>query len=430
MKKQFKHPADIIVEYMNRIYTHGMTTTSGGNLSIIDSDGNMWISPGSIDKVTLRREDIVCVKKDGNICGCHKPSCEYPFHLAVYKLRPDVKAVLHAHPPALVSFSIAAKTPELATMPLFKEICGSVGFAIYDIPGSSELGDKVAAEFAKGHNTILLENHGTCCAAESMEEAFKRFETLDFAARTISNAIALGKPAKLAPAKLDKYFENRNTGFTTLKKHVVSSAEQDARRQLEAFTKRAYEQFLFTSTSGTFAVRVDDDSFLVTPACLDRANATAADFVLVKKNAIEEGKTPDRFTWFFKEIFEKRPDISAISMSSPPYIMGYAVANAPFDPRVIPESYLQLREMPTFPFGAQYTKTKQVLNTISQRNPVVMFNNDCMITIGNNILQTFDRMEVAEYSAKATIAAQAFGGMTPINEKQVADLVKAFNLIP
>jgi L-fuculose-phosphate aldolase len=59
-----------------------------------------------------------------------------------------------------------------------------------------------------------------------------------------------------------------------------------------------------------------------------------------------------------------------------------------------------------------------------------MFNNDCMITIGNNILQTFDRMEVAEYSAKATIAAQAFGGMTPINEKQVADLVKAFNLIP
>ena len=263
-----------------------------------------------------------------------------------------------------------------------------------------------------------------------MKEAFKRFETLDFAARTISNAIALGKPVAVAAAKLAKYFENRNTGFTTLKKHVVSSAEQDARRQLEAFTKRAYEQFLFTSTSGTFAVRVDDDSFLVTPAGLDRAKATADDFVLVKKGAVEEGKTPDRFTWFFKEIFEKRPDISAISMSSPPYIMGYAVANAPFDPRVIPESYLLLREMPTFAFGAQYTKTKQVLATISQRNPVVMFNNDCMVTIGNTILQSFDRMEVAEYSAKATIAAQAFGGMTPINEKQVADLVKAFNLIP
>ena len=58
------HPSDQIVEFMNRIYQNAMTTTSGGNLSILDSDGNMWISPGSVDKGTLRREDIVCVKAD------------------------------------------------------------------------------------------------------------------------------------------------------------------------------------------------------------------------------------------------------------------------------------------------------------------------------------------------------------------------------
>ena len=66
-KTNFVHPRDQIVDIMQRIYGYGMTTTSGGNLSILDSDGNMWISPASVDKGTLRREDIVCVKPDGTV---------------------------------------------------------------------------------------------------------------------------------------------------------------------------------------------------------------------------------------------------------------------------------------------------------------------------------------------------------------------------
>ena len=103
-------PAEKIAYYMTRLYDNRMTTTSGGNLSIMDSDGNMWISPGGIDKGTLRPEDIVCVKKDGTVEGIHKPSSEYPFHRHIYQIRSDVKAVLHAQPAALVAFSIAKKT--------------------------------------------------------------------------------------------------------------------------------------------------------------------------------------------------------------------------------------------------------------------------------------------------------------------------------
>ena len=67
MNLSLMHPRDLITLIMKRLYGYGMTTTSGGNLSIMDSDGNMWISPGGIDKGTLRPEDIVCVKKDGTI---------------------------------------------------------------------------------------------------------------------------------------------------------------------------------------------------------------------------------------------------------------------------------------------------------------------------------------------------------------------------
>ena len=69
MNFEMLHPADQIVMIMNRIYSYGMTTTSGGNLSIMDEEGVMWISPSSIDKGSLRREDIMRVLPDGTIEG-------------------------------------------------------------------------------------------------------------------------------------------------------------------------------------------------------------------------------------------------------------------------------------------------------------------------------------------------------------------------
>ena len=100
------HPAEQITVIIGRIYRSGMTTTSGGNVSIMDDNGDMWITPSAIDKGSLTEKDIICVKADGTIIGPHKPSSEYPFHKAIYQMRPGMRAVIHAHPPALVSFSI------------------------------------------------------------------------------------------------------------------------------------------------------------------------------------------------------------------------------------------------------------------------------------------------------------------------------------
>ena len=75
---EFIHPKDQIVEIMRRIYGYGMTTTSGGNLSILDSEGDIWISPGGVDKGSLTRDDIVRIRPDGSVEGRHKPSSEAP----------------------------------------------------------------------------------------------------------------------------------------------------------------------------------------------------------------------------------------------------------------------------------------------------------------------------------------------------------------
>ena len=87
------HPADQLVMFMERIYKNGLTTTSGGNLSIMDDNGDIWITPSSIDKGSLTRQDIMQVKPDGTVIGIHKPSVELPFHRHIYQIRPDIQYV-------------------------------------------------------------------------------------------------------------------------------------------------------------------------------------------------------------------------------------------------------------------------------------------------------------------------------------------------
>jgi len=427
LKGNLEHPRDQIVEIMKRIYGYGMTTTSGGNLSIMDTNGDMWISPGGIDKGSLRRDDIVCVKPDGRVEGIHKPSSEFPFHRAIYKMRPDIRGILHAHPPALVSFSIARALPNTAVLGTARKVCGEVGYAPYAVPGSEQLGKNIAEVFAQGHNTILLENHGAVTSGDSLLQAFQRFETLDFCARLINKATVLGKPRYLNNTQIDFGTLARNE-FVEFVPENHSSEEKELRKKMCELVRRAYRQQLFTSTEGTFAVRLNKDSFLITPYDTDRDSLKIDDVVLIEGNKSEAGKNPSRAAWFFKAIFDHQPKINSLIIAHPPNIMAFGVAGVKFDTRTIPESYILLREIPMLEFGTHFRDVDSVAELISPRTPVVLIRNDGLLSSGKTLLEAYDRMEVAEYSAKAAIDAQVVGGLHPINDEQVKELVKAFNL--
>ena len=85
MNFDFLHPKEKVAEILRRIYTFGMTTTSGGNVSMRDEKGNIWITPSSVDKGSITSADIVYIKNDGSVHGLHKPSSELPFHIAIYR---------------------------------------------------------------------------------------------------------------------------------------------------------------------------------------------------------------------------------------------------------------------------------------------------------------------------------------------------------
>ena len=136
LMRDITHPAERLVLAMARIYQYRMTTTSGGNLSIRDADGSIWITPARVDKGSLRVEDIVRVLPDGSTEGRHKPSSEFPFHKQIYDARPDLGAIVHAHPVALVAFSICGQAPDTRLFTKAHSVCGEPGFAPYALPGS------------------------------------------------------------------------------------------------------------------------------------------------------------------------------------------------------------------------------------------------------------------------------------------------------
>ena len=194
--------------------------------------------------------------------------------------------------------------------------------------------------------------------------------------------------------------------------------------------RRAYRQQLFTGSTGTFAAKLPDGSFLITPDQCDRATLSPEEMVRVSGRACTEGAVPSRLARLAAAVFKAQPGISSIMFATPPHLMGYAVAHVPFDPRTIPESYILLREMPSLPFKAASEGSRLLPGTLSPRHPAVLVENAFAVTAGATLLEPFDRLEVAEYSAKATLAVRNIGTMKPIDDARISDIVKAFGLIP
>ncbi|MCL1883704.1 MAG: class II aldolase/adducin family protein [Defluviitaleaceae bacterium] len=427
MDVQYKHPAYQLVQIMNRIYENGMTTTSGGNLSIADCEGNIWITPSSVDKGSLSPRDICCIKPDGTPAArnLYKPSIEWPIHAQIYKRRPDLKALLHAHPPALVAFSCARALPNLRMVDNVYRALGRVELAPYALPGSLELGGKIADSFSQGFNVVLMENHGAMVGAVDIFAAFRAFETLELIAATEINANRMGEIRSLP--EIGRLTAASMPTFIPV---PPTPSECTARREMVNLIRRAYRQKFFSSTQGTFSVRLDKETFLITPKEKDRFYLEESDLIMIHHGRAEAGKTPSGGVWLHKAIYDMHPEISAITGASPPCAMAFAVTNAEFDTRTIPESYIMLREVPRVSWERLLEDPNAIAKIISPSVPVLMVENSQILATGDTLIKAFDRLEVAEATARSIIAASSIGEIKHISEDEVQEINTAFQLEP
>jgi L-fuculose-phosphate aldolase len=422
---RFMHPSDQIALIIERIYKRRLTTTSGGNISIIDENGDIWITPSAVDKGSLKSSDIMCVRKNGTIEGKHKPSSEYPFHKSIYESRPDIKSIIHAHPPALVSFSIVRQTPNTNIFPQAKHACGIVGYAAYEVPGSYALGKMIAAEFDKGFSSVIMENHGTVIGGADIADAFQRFETLEFTARSILYGNQIGTPNYLTEEQIKFYEENSSSNFPVLENPEYLPDEQKIRREICNIVQRACDQGLMISSYGTVSCRWKENDFLITPTGISRWDYHLNDIVQIKDGKCEAGKKPSRSVQLHYEIYKNNPKINSIIITQTPYLMAFGVTENNFNVRTIPESWIFLQDVNKLPFESLITETEKISKGFN-KNPAVIINNNYFIVTGNKLLQTFDYLEVAEFSAKSLVMGASLGNLVPINDEQVEDLRNAF----
>jgi len=420
------HPREQIVMIIKRIYMGGLTTTSGGNVSIIDENGDIWVTPSAVDKGSLRESDIMQVKKNGEITGRHKPSSEFPFHKAIYDSRPDIKAIIHAHPPALVSFSIIHQIPDTNIIPQAKFVCGPIGYAPYELPGSDKLGNKIATEFKKGFKALIMENHGTVVGGSDLKNAYERFETLEFCARTIINAKTIGEPRFLTDSMIDEFESQIPHDLPTFDDVSYPSDEREKRAEICSIVRRASDQGLMRSTYGTVSVRWKGNDFLITPTNVARWDLQLEDVVQIRGGKGEAGKIPSRSIQLHQQIFSMHPEIDVIILTQPPGLMAFGVTDAPYNVRTIPESWIFLQDVPKVPFGSQFAGNDIIPKLISKNTPAILIENDSVLVTGKSVLQTFDRLEVAEFSARSLIMAAPMGELLPINDQQVEELRKKF----
>ena len=420
----YLHPRDEIMQTMERIYRYRMTTTSGGNLSIREPDGTVWVTPARVDKGGLRREDVVRVQPDGRAEGLHPPSSELPFHQMIYASRPDLGGVVHAHAVALVAFSITGQVPDTRLFHQSRHVCGRVGFAPYALPGSEALGRSIAERFAAGFDCVVLENHGVAVGGDSLQQAFQRFETLEFTAKTLVKARLLGEVRYLSEEEL--VLRDQVPPLPEFEAGPASSAERELRRQLVDFTRRGYRQRLFNSTGGSFSARVDAHSFLITPTQVDRHTLEVEELVLVRGGHAEAGRRPSRAARNHLAIYERHPQVGAVLNASPVNVTAFSVTRAALDSRTIPESYLLLRDVGRVPYGVQFTEPEELARQVSLRAPIALLENDGVLVLGANVLEAFDRLEVLESTSEALVNGRLIGEVAPMSDEVIDGLKDAF----
>ena len=197
-----------IVEIGRRVYDRFFIAANDGNISArLDlDDGAMLVTPTGVSKGFMTSGDILKVSLEGEVLAAsegRRLTSETPMHLAIYRARADVGAVLHTHAPAATAFALTGVRLDEPMLPEVIVFTGPVAMVPYALPGSEEL-PRAMAPFLAGHDVFLLGNHGVVTLGRTLEEAYFQTERLELFARIQLAALALGPASVLPPKEVAK----------------------------------------------------------------------------------------------------------------------------------------------------------------------------------------------------------------------------------
>lgn len=186
------------------MYRQGFVAASQGNLSVRLDVDRILVTPAGACKGRLLLAQLMITDLQGTVVsGAGNPSSELQMHLLYYRLRPDVRAVCHAHPPTATGFAAAGRALEETVLPEVVTTLGNVPLAPYGTPGTWELAARIES-LVPSHDAILLENHGVVTCGPDLITAYQHMETVEHFARVMLTAESLGGPRLLTRTDVQK----------------------------------------------------------------------------------------------------------------------------------------------------------------------------------------------------------------------------------
>ncbi len=208
MKTEQQH-RDEIVRFGKMLHQTGLVAATDGNLSVRLENGNVLCTPTLMSKGLMEPEDLVIVDPSGNkVNGSRGVSSEIAMHLLIYRLRRDVGAVVHAHPPTATGYAAAGIALDRALCSEIIVTLGSVPLANYETPGTQELAEALSPLLAE-HDAILMANHGVVTCGADLLAAYMNMETVEHFAKIALVTHLLGKQQPLSDQHVDKLREMR-----------------------------------------------------------------------------------------------------------------------------------------------------------------------------------------------------------------------------
>lgn len=211
---------EFICDIGHRAWHKGMGAANDGNVSVLLDDGTLLCTPTGVSKGFMRPEMICRIDRDGRSVddGPWKPSTETRMHLTVYDLRPDVRAVVHAHPLYATVHAICGKPLTEQIMPESTMFLGEVPLSPYAVPSSEDL-SRAIAPYLERHDAILLQNHGALTYGHDLQSAWFKMEALDYYAKVVYLAAGYGGPREFTREEVDKLIDLKRTRFPSPGRH-------------------------------------------------------------------------------------------------------------------------------------------------------------------------------------------------------------------
>ena len=193
-----------IVEVGRRLWTRGYVASNDGNISVRLDEHRLITTPKSVSKGFMTPDMMVVVDYDGNkIAGNRDASTELPMHLEIYRNRPDVSAVVHAHPPLATGFAVAGIPLTRAVLAEVITTLGSIPIAEYGTPSTAELPEAIR-KYIKAHDGLLLANHGAVTCGPNVMAAYYKMETIEHFAKISLVARLLGREHLISREEVER----------------------------------------------------------------------------------------------------------------------------------------------------------------------------------------------------------------------------------